>query len=166
MNGLSKVWFDLPKPAKVFVVIGGGLVAWFGVLNPVRKVIVSKLNAAKMAREGKEAGDELDKLKKKGIRPTISPAQAEAMCNSMVSSFAGCGTDEGAVFRVMSQMKNNADVYLLISTWGIRKYDDCGPWTGNVEFSLSAAISDELDDTEKFILNGLLKKNGVTFQFS
>jgi len=154
----------LPTWGKAVAVIGGAGIAWFGVLNPLRKLIISKLDQAKMAKEGQKAGDELSKLKKQGVNPTISPAQAESFSNSLVSAFAGCGTDEDAIYNIMKQLKNNADVYLLISTYGIRKYDGC-MW-GTTEKSLSGAISDELDWLEKMAVNKILEGNKVSFQFT
>lgn len=161
-----KFYEGLPSWGKAALIIGGGAIAWFGVLNPIRKVIMGKLDMAKMAKEGKDARDAISDLSRKGIKPTITDAQAQSFANSLVSSFSGCGTDESAIYGVMSQLKNDADVYKLISTYGIRKYDECGPWTGNVEGSLSAAISDELDIMEKQQVNTILKKNGVKFQFT
>lgn len=169
MKGIDRAYQfynGLPPIAKAVVVIGGGAIAWFGVLNPIRKLIVSKLDMSKMAKEGTEARNTLQDLSKKGVKPTISDAQAQSFANSLVSAFGGCGTDEDAIYSIMKQMKNDADVYKLISTYGIRKYDDCGLFGGEVESSLSAAISDELDSFEKQVVNGYLRQNGVTFQFT
>jgi hypothetical protein len=166
---IAQVYKDAPPIGKI-AIIGAGIaaaaVAWFAVLNPVRKLIVSKLDQSKSSKEGKEAKQELDKLEDQGISPTINDAQAESFSNSLVSAFEGCGTDEDAVYNIMRQLKNDADVYKLLNKYGIRKYDACGPWTGDTEKSLAGAISDELDAFEKATVNGILKSNGCTYQFS
>lgn len=159
----------LPTWGKGVVIVGGGMIAWFGILNPIRKVIINKLSIAKWTKEGREAGDQITILRKQGIRPTISEAQAESFSNSLVKSFNDCGTDEDAVYRVMSQLKNDADVYLLINKYGVRKYAGCGPWNlfqGSQESSLSGAISDELDSQEKQNVNNILEHRGIKFRFT
>lgn len=160
---------ELPVWAKGVVVIGAGSIAWFGIINPLRKLIIKKLDQAKEAKESAAAGKELNNLKKQGIVPTINKAQAESMSNQLRIAFNDCGTDEGAVYSVMSQMNNDADVYLLIDTYGIREYSGCGPWnvfSGSRNVGLSAAISDELDDMEKGIVNNILAQKGISFRFS
>lgn len=167
--GLYKFYKASSNTGKVMI-IGGvlvvGAIAWFAILNPIRKLIVSKLDQTKAAKEGADSKQALKDLANQGISPTITNAQAAAFCNSLVSAFAGCGTDEDAIYNVAKQLKNDADVYLLISTYGIRKYDACGIWTGDTENSLAAAISDELDSGEKDKLNGILQTNGCAYQFT
>lgn len=152
-----------------FLIIAGtiaaGAIAWFGIVNPVRKLIIKKLDESKTAKEGKEASQALSDLVKLGIEPTITDAQAESFSNSLVSAFGGCGTDEDAIYYVMSQLKNDADVYKLINKYGTRTYDGC-LWGSGQNKSLSGAISDELDVFEKAQVNAILKKNGVSFQFT
>lgn len=169
--GIYKYYEKASPTGKVLIIgagIAAGVAAWFGIVNPLRKLIVNKLDQSKAVKESKEAKDELKSLEKDGVRPTISNAQAQTFTNSLVSAFEGCGTDEDAVYGIMSQMKNDADVYLLISTFGTRKYDGCN-WSGDfgdTEKTLSGAISSELDSFEKSKVNEALRNNGCTFQFT
>jgi hypothetical protein len=166
---LAQVYKDAPPIGKI-AIIGAGIataaIAWFAILNPVRKLIVGKLDQAKANKEGGEAKDELKNLSNDGINPTINDAQVQSMCNALVSAFEGCGTDEDAVYNVMRQLKNDADVYKLINAYGTRKYDACGFWGSDTEKTLSGAISDELDVFEKKTVNGILSSNGIKYQFS
>lgn len=156
----------LPGWAKGIVVVGGLGIAWFGIINPIRKVIMKKLDASKMNQEAKQAGNEVRKLAKDGIFPTITKTQVEAMCNSLNTAFSGPGTDEFAIYTVMSQLNNEADIYLLIDSYGVRTYTSSHFLESARNYSLSAAISDELDGSEKNIVNAILKKNGIKFRFS
>jgi hypothetical protein len=159
---------ELPPWAKGVVIVGGLAVSYFAVRGGW-KIVKGKLDASKYQKEGKDAANQLHDLSKRGVRPTITSTQAQSFCNSLVQAFDGCGTDETAIYGVMGQMKNDADIYLLISTYGTRKYAGCGPWSmfsSDKQVSLSAAISDELDTFEKLIVNNILKGNGVTFQFT
>ncbi len=162
-------WYkELPDWAQGAVIVGGLALTWFGVANPVRKLIMKKLDETKAVKEGVAAGNELDKLRKKGIVPTINKAQAEGMSNSLQAAFAGCGTDASAVFRVFQQLKNDADVYYLINVYGVRIYDACN-WEfdfGDKNLSLSGAISDELGFVQKDYINRVMKEKGITYQFS
>lgn len=164
--GMYKYYKDLPPLAKGFVAVVAVSSA-FLIGKQVYSVVKSKLDVAKSMRESKEADDEVKKLKKEGIVPTLTDAQVQGMVNSLVTSFAGCGTDEHVVMKVFEQMKNDADVYKLISAYGVRKYDACN-WEfefGDKELSLSAAIADELDHNERGLLNHLLSTRGIAIRF-
>src|SRR4051812_15746299 len=87
-------YIGLPAWGKFVVVIGGASIAWFGIANPIRKVIIKKLDESKAIKEAKQAGQQLDTLRKQGIKPTITSAQAQSFANSLVQAFTGCGTDE------------------------------------------------------------------------
>ena len=163
-----KYYKELPDWAQGVVIVGGGLIVWFGVANPIRKLIIKKLDQEKEQRETKAAGHELNKLKRQGVSPTITKAQAESFSNTLRIAFSDCGTNEQAVYNVMEQMNNEADIYLLIDTYGIREYSGCGPWnvfaaTQNV--GLSSAISDEMP-VEMPIINAILAKKGIKFRFT
>lgn len=166
---LGKIYNSAPPIGKIAIIGAGiatGVIAWFAILNPVRKLIVNKLDQTKANKEGKEAKDELKNLANEGVNPTINDAQVQSMSNALVSAFEGCGTDEDAVYNVMDQLKNDADVYKLTQGYGTRKYDACGPWTGDTEKTLGGAISDELDAFEKKRINMMFSSKGIKYQFS
>lgn len=162
---------DLPTWAKGVIVVGGAAVTWFAIGAPLVKAIKKKLSVGNKVREGKEAQQELATLAKQGIKPTISDAQAESFANALRIAFSGCGTDEAAIYRVIASLNNDADVYKLISTYGVREYVDCPWWSvgfgsGKTQQTLSGAISDELNSMEKAMLNSILEKKKIKFRFA
>ena len=161
----------LPTWAKGVVVVGGLAVVWFSVGKPIVNLIKKKLDETKKVKEQQAASTTLADLARKGIKPTITAGQADSMSNALRIAFSGCGTDEQAVYNVAKQLKNDADVYLLIKTYGVREYVDCPWWSvgfgsGKTSQTLSAAISDELDSSEKSKLNKILTDKKITYQFS
>jgi LPXTG-motif cell wall-anchored protein len=114
------------------------------------------------------AGADLATLHNQGIDPTISATQADTYAGELVAAFEGCGTDEQAVYNVFSNLRNKADVLLLISVFGVRSYAGCfdGPiWKENVDYNLGQAISSELSAGEISHLNGILAGNGIQYSF-
>lgn len=170
-NKTFQYYKELPSWAKGAVIVGGGAILWFSIVRPIVNLVKKKLDEEKKSKETKESGKELSDLSRKGIKPTITAAQAEGMSNALRVAFSGCGTDEGAIYNVFRQLKNDADVLFLIKTYGIRSYVDCPWWSagfgsGTTNQTLSAAISDELDSSEKAILNKILSSKGIKYQFS
>lgn len=167
MSNIMNVYKDLPPWAK-----GVTVVATLGVAFIVGRTIYVKIDEAikrgKLNAESRDAGTVLTGLANQGIHPTLNSAQLEGFCNSIVQACGGCGTDEDAIYNVMSQMGNDADVYALIKQFATRKYDGCN-WDfdfGDVTNTLAGAISDELGADEKSHLNEILRGNGITYQFT
>lgn len=115
-------------------------------------------------QESKDSVDALNQLSKKGVTVSVSDAQFESWSNILATAFSGCGTDTQSVYNVFGQLKNDADLYKLIAVYGVRSYDAC-LW-GTKSWSLSAAISDELDASEKAKLNGILYDLGINYKFA
>jgi len=114
------------------------------------------------------AGGDLATLHSQGQDPTITPSEAETYASELASAFEGCGTDEAAVFGVFRNMRNKADVLLLINTFAVRSYAGCfdGPiWKEDVDYNLGQAISSELGSSDISTINDILAGNGIDFKF-
>ena len=57
-------------------------------------------------------------------------------------------------------------MYDILDSFGIKTYDDCGYFTGDVEnANLYKAVNNELQTNEIKFINDYLKKRGITYQF-
>lgn len=161
-----KAFMDQPKIAKgIEIGLVVGILA-FSVGLPLIRLIRDKLDNAKRNREQVQAGKELDRLKRQGIYPTITVAQAEAMSNAMRVAFSGLGTDTGVITTVMRELQNEADVYRLVDVYGVRKYAGPWWWSSDSNYSLAEAISDELGSDQKKKINKILSDKGIKFQWA
>lgn len=165
INKGVEIFMGLPPWAKGVVAVGGTAVVAF--------VGVSVWNKLKNAGERRrlnqiatDAGKELKSLSQRGIRPTITSTQAQGMAVSLVTAFGDCGTDEAAVFRIMGQLKNEADMMLLIQAYGVRKFKGCfTQFFSHEELSLPGAMTYELSSSDLMKVNNILQKAGITFKF-
>lgn len=181
-NGAYNFYKELPAWAKGVVVVGVGVVAYI----VGRKVYIGIKNAVKKGEEGKtvkETQDELKALLSSGMRKSYPDSQYRAWADQIENQFDGCdwkqnifdmsdpllgwaGMFSGSgqvVAGIFNKLKNNADFLALVNAYGVRTYDQCGIWTGNVTGNLYKAINDELDKGEKDALNKKLAKNGITY---
>lgn len=160
-QGKQKVkGFDtLPPLAKNVLVIGGvAAAAYFLFISPDKSQ--QQLVDA--------AGTGLNDLAQQGITPTISNAVAESYASSLTAAFDGCGTDEDAILNVFSQLRNDADVYKLISVYGIRSYQGCfegSIFTEDVTGNLPKALYSELSAGYIADINNILSSHGISYQF-
>jgi hypothetical protein len=108
-------------------------------------------------------------LKKKGTLVTaksdvvlLQASQNQSYLDSQYSSYAdvlfsamdGLGTDEDAIMRVFSAMKNDLDVAKLITAYGVRKNESLAEWLQN-----------DLSSSDMSDLNKLLSTKGIKYQF-
>jgi hypothetical protein len=108
-----------------------------------------KEDAKDERKESREAKNQLDNLAKQGIQPSFSNAEAEAKSNALLIAANDCdfwGTGATQIMNTIYSVKNQADWYLLSSTFGVRSWGDCG--TGEVSGSLTTLILEELDTTQ------------------
>lgn len=122
----------------------------------------------------KNAQTELSNLASQGISPSYPQATFNGMANDLQQTFTGCGLDwTGVVVPTFQQMKNQADVYALISTYGVRTFDECGwgSFTGDLASAISyktsgiilTATLNPFTDASIASINAILKQNGLTF---
>jgi hypothetical protein len=175
---------ELPPWAKGVVIVGGLFVVYLA-----GNAILRKLKESKNARDAKDAvrNSEAEKrrLQSQGVRPSYPSSQYNTWANSIQQAFDGCdptgqlswGADSplGAVSfwstsgfkvaKIFAELKNDLDYLSLTTAWGIRTYDACGWFTGDVkDVDLAKAISDELTAREISNLNEILRKKGIKYK--
>lgn len=157
-----KVYTQMPGWAKGLVVVGG-LVG----VGLVVRYIIKKANQAKdleKARATLKTVDNQIATLQASVKASYSLAQYQSWADAIESCFQGWGTCNGDSF--FKNMKNDLDIYLLIQAFGIRTIKS-GTWNPTPDFTgnLPMAVRDEYDTIEMAMLNGTLKKNGLTYQF-
>lgn len=156
-----------PNQKKGITLVGGLLIA-AGVVYAVYR-IQKKTETRNSLEQAQAAGSELDKLLRTGkTKVSYNGSQFEGFSDTLRQAFNGCGTDELAIYRVFEQMRTYGDVLQLIATYGARKYDGCN-WEGDFtdkEYSLTRALADEMDNTERAKINQILKDNGIVYTFA
>ena len=179
-------WFtDLPGWAQGVIAIGGvavGTVVGFKVYKGVKNA-VNKSKASGAVRDSK---NELADLERSGQKATISDSQFQAWANQLQKQYDGCDTSWfwGSHFPgldvwfpetfgsysfkftagVLNNLKNDADFLKLVTAFGVRTYDACGWFTGDFTGDLYAAISDELTEEERGILNKILASKNIKYR--
>lgn len=176
-------WYkDLPPWAKGTAVVGVGFVLTLLGFWAV-KYFRDKAAAKKAEQDLKVFKGDLDDLGKKGINPTYPESQYRQWADAIGEAFTGCDfsfahlganyntetfySDAGkAVFRIVNQLKNDADFLALQVAYGkptISKHWYCG---GDiVGRTLAGAINNMLEGAEVQALNHVLKDNHITYTF-
>jgi hypothetical protein len=172
---VAEFYKGLPTWAKGVVgvvVIGGTAAAVYTVWKSAKRN--KDLKDANQAAY--DAQRELNELAAKNIKPTMSESQFEVLCQNLVQSMNGCGTDETKVLDVVGKMKNDADIRKLIAKFGVRFYTPCAAdqpisyakWLWDDKAfggALPTWFSYDLSAGEIQQVNALLKKNGVNYAF-
>lgn len=163
----QKSFAGLPAWAKgaiAIAVVGGiGYVIWKLVKLP------SKIQEDQSNRqESKNWNQELDKYNSDPkTRATLTKAQMLSIANKIYTAMDGYGTDELAIVASFKQIKNNADFAGVQAAYGIK---DVKPGTGTGWFTapyhggLTGALTDELSQYWKDLINTSLSKKGITYQ--
>lgn len=133
----------------------------------------SKYNAAV-----NQSNTALNQLAQQGINPSYAQAQYTSWANNLEGAFEGCSAAGSAssfwetLEPIFKAMKNDADIYALISNYGVRTIDKCGLLTGDFEGDLAATLSEKFSGLEGVVIgyntsdiNKILKANGLTFTF-
>lgn len=151
-----------------------------GVVTYVGFSVYKSIKRRKELKEANKAGiaaeKELIDLDRKGIRPTMSESQFETLSENLVQAMNGCGTDNGMVRNVFKKIKNDADIRKLISIFGVRFYQPCAadqPISYSIYLfndkafggGLPTWIAYDLDSDEIEEVNGILRGNGVNYEF-
>ncbi len=158
-NKITGVFKDLPGWAK-------GVIALIIVIVIIVIVYVAYQNLKGKTQEQKDVRDvkdDLNSMISQGIKPSYTDSYFDGWAAELIAAFDGCGTDLPPVFRVFSNMKNEADILKLLSIYGTRPYSACG-W-GTNSFSLPRAISDELDASEVAKINAMFASKGIQYRF-
>jgi hypothetical protein len=181
---LYEYYTELPSWAKGIVIVGGMAIVYF-----TTRTIFKRLRAAKDAQDSKRAVQDAEadrrRLSGNGMKASYSRTQYRTWANSLEQAYEGCdlsgqitwGADSplGAVSfwsnsgyktaSIFNQLKNDVDYLELSIAWGVRTYDDCGYFTGDVkDVDLAKAIQDELTAREISNLNQILSKKGIKYR--
>jgi hypothetical protein len=144
------------------VVIGGAWLAWQMFFKykptPQQKQILA------------DAQNKLDYLHfQRGIDVTHSLGEFSAYAGSLRNASTDCGTSEAAIFNVIENLNNEADVYQLILSAGILGYKSCaaveGNWFGDVHNTVPELITSELTGSEIETVNNILQSKGIEYRF-
>jgi len=161
----SSVFQGLPQWAQGVLSVAGlatSVLIGYGVYRVIKKRIATQ----KDRDVAKSIDSEIEDLKKEGMRPTITQAQARTMAQTLAAAFEGYGTKNADVKRVFGQLKNELDLRGLIKEYGIRtissgRYNPEPNFTGG----LAGALSSEMSGNEIAAINQILSKGGIKFQF-
>jgi hypothetical protein len=144
------------------LIIGIGTIATLGVAYFIWKKIEGSVESLS---DRVEAGDVVkgaeNELNKSNL--TFSETWYDSAADKIFAAMQGLGTDEWSIQSVMKELRNEDDINMLISKFGVRK--------GKSGFTermgnLTQWLNWELDSTEMWLLvNAPLKKNGVMFKF-
>jgi hypothetical protein len=172
-NKFYDYYKELPSWAKGVVVVGGLGVVYIFASQVIKKL---KQDAEQKKRQGEviSAEEEYKNLLNMGVKPTINVPIAESISAAIVDASNSCGTDNKKINAQFDKIKNDADIYLLVKTFGIRKKVRClfsddetaGFWSQDTPpMSLSAMINSELSTSEIIALNNKLSSKGIKYKF-
>lgn len=172
---------DLPPWAKGVIVVGSAVVVVYTV-----HAIVKALRDRKKTQDGQtnlvQYVKDLNEQIKNGVPPSYQESQYNQWAASILQQFTGCDaslvqcpdwlfslgySDSGYVLaKICRQLKNDADFLCLQVAFGIKTYDACGIWNGDVgPVTLTGAVNDELNSCEVEGLNKILASQGLTYKF-
>jgi hypothetical protein len=149
---------------KLGVYVAGGIAVAFG----VKKVLdYFKPERKRDETDKKLIESELDAEKKKN-KPTYAASVYNGFASTIAEAIFGAGSDEGAIFDVFRQLKNNTDYLYLLKAWGSptrQVFPDFFVFydTGK-KLTLQAALRYDLDASECQRINNILKNNGITYR--
>lgn len=113
------------------------------------KKYLEKLKSSKGSREEVEANqNRLELLAEQGVVPTMSSAEATSKANAALTAADGCdalGQGAQVIMQIIYSLQNEADYRLLIEKFGVRTWDECGYFTGDVTGSFTTLMISELD---------------------
>lgn len=119
-----------------------------------------------------EAQESINQLAQQGVKPSHGWAQYLGWANAMQQALDGCGGGWSTQEGIWSKMMNKADVYSLISAYGVKTIDKCGLGTGDFEGDLNASLAYKFSGVEGDVIQGsidkinaILKDNGVDYTF-
>jgi hypothetical protein len=170
-----KAFNNLPSWAKGAMAVGGVLIV--GIFGYKIYQDVKKKRDLKQAGQASDQADsELKNLSNQGVKPTITASQATTLAQSLVQAMNGCGTDENKIYGVFEQLKNDADVYLLIKQFGVRFYTPCAS-SNPISYAkylyddksfggdIGTWMGYDLTNAEVQKVNGILAKKNIKFRF-
>lgn len=161
---------DAPPAGKIVIIGVGALAAiagYYAIRNTIKKIQQQKeLKGQRQTVD--DSRDVVKVLEQQGKGPTYPDAQYSAWATGIQAAFEGCdpnSDDYQAAWSALYGCRNEADVYKLIASFGVRKWDECGWGTGDVEKDLVGGIRHELDKDQIGYINTLMQEKGISIRF-
>ena len=151
-----------PQTQKIILYAGGGLAAFLLI-----QYLLKYKPTPQQQAELDAAKNELQRLASVGILPSFSLAQFQSMANAIVAAVDDCGTDEDTIYRQFQFLKNDADLYELISVYGVGSYKGCfeGSYFGNVHRTLSETLTADMTTSQVEKINSILASKYIQYYF-
>lgn len=135
----------------VFALLAYGALAVFKAIGKNREGAV--------APEVSNEGLGVQPAPQQNVAATITDTKATSLANKLHRAMRDCGTDEEAISEAFAEMKNDADVTLVVQKFGVRPFLDtfyCSgeptgvdKWVGNYDDAdLATWLSAEIDCDE------------------
>lgn len=162
-----KYYKEWPTWAKGVFFIGSGLVVYI-IGSNIYKAIKKQTELKGQRQAVDDSKKALGDLKSQGQIPSFPDGQYSTWCSAIQAAFGGCdptNDDWASVMNAIDNILNEADIYKLISTFGVRKWDECGIFSGEVELDLVGGVRHELNQSQINIINEVLRKKGIQFRF-
>ena len=161
----GELFKQLPPWGKGVVAVG--IIAGIGVIGYAIYKKLQKDKALLGAKKEIDATEQAQKdLTKSGQKATLDTFKLAQIANQIHSALNGYGSDESAVYKAFTQVKNDLDVVNLTKAYGIRKLNS-GNWNPAPDFegTLGQSLTEELSAKEIIALNNLLAKKGIKYRF-
>lgn len=168
--GIYQYYKGAPPVGKIAMI--GGFIALGVTTFVVGRSIVRRIQHQKDLKGQRQVVDDsktvVKQLEAQGKGPSYPDAQYSSWASSIQAGFDGCDVgnndDIAAVMNAANGIRTEADVYKLISTFGVRKWDECGWLTGDVEKDLVGGIRYEISQRDINIINNTLRNKGIIWQ--
>lgn len=159
------IFKKLPQWAQMIIILVI-LVVVFLILRELKKFIELRKSQAGARSEVNQNESRMTQLSQQGIVPTISRVDAEGMANAIQEAADGCDPSGQGAQQIMARiyaLQNEADWRQLVDAFGIRTWDNCGYFTGDVTGSLTTLMISDLNTDELAEARRHLGQFGVTF---
>lgn len=174
-NKILKIYEDLPPWSRGVVGVTAALGIGFIIYTTYTK-IRDRINLQDAKKLSDVADSELKTLASKGVKPTLTQSQVEAMCLKLVEAMNGCGTDEKMIKQVFESLSNKADLLMLIKIFDVRYYTPCAAdqpisyikWQFNDKSfggNLATWMSYDLSSSNISDINAILQKKKIDYKF-
>lgn len=169
-NFIKESYKNLPPVMRGVVTVGGialGAYIVYRVYKSLSGTIsgeVTQQGAGK--QESGSWNSELEQYNQStSTKPTISPAQAKSMAQSLFIAMDGYTTDEWGIVAIFNKLRNNADFASLQSAYGVREISS-GKFNPapNYKGTLTGALASELSQYWRDKINKILQGRSIKYR--